>query len=194
MHLRKRALVWMSGGAALAAAFGATPSGALLPSSGSGAAGAPVPATVRDEVDAPGEFPKTLVEHAKQHIDRTDADDLAWPLDGAVNTSFGAGHDGIDIEAEMGDPIAAAGAGTVVFAGDDGDGYGLRVVLDHGDGIRTLYAHLDSIAVRDGWVDAGEVVGKAGCTGSCSGDHLHFEVRVRARAVDPIPYLREATS
>lgn len=112
-----------------------------------------------------------------------------WPVKGAINTPFGGGHDGIDIEGETGDPIVAARAGKVVFAGDDGDGYGTKILIDHGRGIQTLYSHLERIIVRRGWVEAGDKIGTVGCTGSCSGDHLHFEILDKERALNPVDYL-----
>jgi murein DD-endopeptidase MepM/ murein hydrolase activator NlpD len=112
-----------------------------------------------------------------------------WPVKGAVNTPFGGGHDGIDIEGETGDLIVATRAGKVVFAGDDGDGYGTKIVINHGRGIKSLYSHLNEIKERRGWVDAGEVVGTVGCTGSCSGDHLHFEILRDDRALNPLDFL-----
>jgi murein DD-endopeptidase MepM/ murein hydrolase activator NlpD len=112
-----------------------------------------------------------------------------WPVTGAINTSFGGGHDGIDIEGETGDKIRAARSGRITFAGDDGDGYGIKVLINHGRGISSLYSHLSTIAVRHGWAEQGSVIGRVGCTGSCTGDHLHFEIRRRGRATDPIPWL-----
>ena len=112
-----------------------------------------------------------------------------WPVKGAINTSFGGGHDGIDIEGETGDEIIAARSGRITFAGDDGDGYGTKIVIAHPGGMRTLYSHLSSIAVDKGWVDRGTLIGRVGCTGSCTGDHLHFEIQRGERAVNPVPFL-----
>lgn len=112
-----------------------------------------------------------------------------WPVKGAVNTPFGGGHDGIDIEGETGDTIVAARSGKIVFAGDDGDGYGTKVLIDHGRKVFSLYSHLDTIAQRKGWIDEGAVVGTVGCTGSCSGDHLHFEILSGERPLNPLDYL-----
>lgn len=112
-----------------------------------------------------------------------------WPVKGAINTSFGGGHDGVDIEGETGDQIVAARSGKIVFAGDDGDGYGTKILISHPGGMRTLYSHLSSISVHQGWVDRGTVIGRVGCTGSCTGDHLHFEIQRGETAVDPAPFL-----
>ncbi|WP_028059936.1 peptidoglycan DD-metalloendopeptidase family protein [Candidatus Solirubrobacter pratensis] len=98
----------------------------------------------------------------------------------------GAGwHAGIDFPAATGTPVSAAASGRVVFSGYD-DGYGLTVVLDHGDGVRTRYAHLSVAAVAPGAaVAAGRLVGRVGATGHATGPHLHFEVTVRGAATDP---------
>lgn len=116
-----------------------------------------------------------------------------WPLQGAVTSSFGErwgeAHTGIDIDGAAGDPVVAASSGRVVAAGYF-EGYGNTVVIDHGNGLATLYGHLSLPAVRAGdEVGRGELVGAVGCTGSCTGDHLHFEVRLRGVPVDPLPYL-----
>ena len=112
-----------------------------------------------------------------------------WPVTGAINTPFGGDHDGLDIEGETGDEIVAARSGRITFAGDDGDGYGTKILISHPGGMATLYSHLSSIAVEKGWVDRGMVVGRVGCTGSCSGDHLHFEIHRQGRAVNPLGLL-----
>ena len=112
-----------------------------------------------------------------------------WPVKGAINTPFGGDHDGIDIEGETGDPIAAARDGRITFAGDDGDGYGTKIVIAHGRGVKTLYSHLSRTIVEKGWVKRGTVIGEVGCTGSCSGDHLHFEIQRDGAPVDPLDVL-----
>lgn len=120
---------------------------------------------------------------------------LQWPLTGQVTSGFGerknplgAGddfHPGIDIAADAGTPIAAAASGRVVSAGPDG-GYGNLVVLDNGNGITTRYAHCSQIFARVGdFVGSGQTIAAVGSTGASTGPHLHFEVRVNDRAVDP---------
>jgi murein DD-endopeptidase MepM/ murein hydrolase activator NlpD len=127
-------------------------------------------------------------------IDSTQsASGLIWPVSGPVVSPFGMRwgrmHEGIDISAGSGTPIAAAGAGTVISAGWMG-GYGNLVVIDHGGGLATAYAHLSGFGVGSGQsVSQGQVVGYVGCTGHCYGPHLHFEVRVNGGAVDPLGYL-----
>jgi murein DD-endopeptidase MepM/ murein hydrolase activator NlpD len=124
---------------------------------------------------------------------------LQWPVLGAVTSPFGERknplgsgddfHPGIDIAADRGAPIAAAAAGRVVSAGPDG-GYGNLVVLDNGNGITTRYAHCSQIFARVGdIVTAGQTIAAVGSTGASTGPHLHFEVRVGDRAVDPQQYL-----
>lgn len=98
-------------------------------------------------------------------------------------------HAGIDIAAPSGTPIRACRAGRVVIAGWQG-GYGNTVVIDHGGGMATLYAHQSRIGVSVGeQVLAGEVIGYVGSTGNSTGPHLHFEVRISGNPVNPMPYL-----
>jgi len=102
-------------------------------------------------------------------------------------------HTGIDIDGETGDPVRTAFAGTVLVAGrapSGYSGYGTIVVIGHPTGLTTLYAHLSRVSVAVGrQVAPGDVVGAIGCTGSCSGSHLHFEVRIANVPVDPERYL-----
>lgn len=121
------------------------------------------------------------------------ASGLIWPVNGPVVSGFGMRwgrlHEGIDIAASTGTPIWAAAAGTVIYAGWLG-GYGNLVVVDHGNGLATAYAHASAILVAVGQqVSQGETVSLVGSTGNSSGPHLHFEVRVNGIAVDPLLYL-----
>ena len=116
---------------------------------------------------------------------------LAWPVQAPVGDGFGPRgnrfHAGIDLEAPQGTEVGAASAGRVTYAGRLAGGWGKLVVVAHRDGVRTMYAHLSSIAVLVGQrVAAGTVLGAVGATGDASGPHLHFEVRVRGAAVDPL--------
>jgi murein DD-endopeptidase MepM/ murein hydrolase activator NlpD len=116
-----------------------------------------------------------------------------WPVNGPVVSGFGwrwgRMHEGIDIAASSGTPIWAAASGTVIYAGWLG-GYGNLVVVDHGNGLSTAYAHASAILVAVGQsVAQGETVSLVGSTGNSSGPHLHFEVRVNGSAVDPLLYL-----
>ncbi len=121
------------------------------------------------------------------------ASGMVWPVNGTLTSGFGPRwgrmHEGIDIAGGSGTPIAAAAAGTVIVAGWNG-GYGNMVVVDHGGGISTAYAHMSSISVSVGQsVGQGTVVGGMGTTGHSTGVHLHFEVRVNGAATNPLAYL-----
>jgi murein DD-endopeptidase MepM/ murein hydrolase activator NlpD len=117
---------------------------------------------------------------------------LAWPLTRPVlGDLFGPRgerfHSGVDFRAAAGTPVYAARAGQVVYAGWRAGGWGFVVSIAHGSGERTVYAHLSRIDVRVGvWVAQGVRVGAVGATGNATGPHLHFEVRVRGAAVDPL--------
>ena len=118
---------------------------------------------------------------------------LIWPCDGVVVSGFGMRwgrmHEGIDIGCAYGTPNRAAAAGTVIYSAWLG-GYGNLIVLDHGNGLSTAYAHASSLLVGVGQtVSQGETVSLVGSTGNSSGPHLHFEVRVNGEAVDPLLYL-----
>lgn len=105
------------------------------------------------------------------------------PFDGRFRA-----HSGIDIAAQHGAAIYSASAGKVVFAGRSG-GYGNMIELDHGNGLRTRYAHLSRILARPGSaVATGEIIGEAGSTGRSTGSHLHFEVRKHGEAQNPLTY------
>jgi murein DD-endopeptidase MepM/ murein hydrolase activator NlpD len=121
------------------------------------------------------------------------ASGLIWPVNGTVTSGFGMRwgrmHEGIDIAAPTGTAIWAAAAGTVIYAGWLG-GYGNLVVVDHGNGLSTAYAHASAIVVSLGQqVAQGQTVALVGSTGHSTGPHLHFEVRVNGAAVDPLLYL-----
>jgi murein DD-endopeptidase MepM/ murein hydrolase activator NlpD len=116
-----------------------------------------------------------------------------WPSRGIITSRFGwryrRHHDGIDIAAPSGTPIYAARAGVVEFAGWRG-GYGRVVYLNHGDGIVTVYGHASVLKVRTGQrVEKGQLIARVGRSGNATGPHLHFEVRVNGRAVNPLAYL-----
>jgi murein DD-endopeptidase MepM/ murein hydrolase activator NlpD len=114
-----------------------------------------------------------------------------WPVSGVVTSGFGwrwgRMHEGIDISVGCGTPIRAVASGTVIFSGWMG-GYGNLVVIDHGNGLATAYAHQSAIYASGG-VGQGQTIGAVGTTGSSTGCHLHFEVRVNGGAVDPMGYL-----
>lgn len=118
---------------------------------------------------------------------------VAWPVRGTVTSEYGyrwgRQHAGIDIAAGTGTPIYAAKNGTVIHAGTMG-GYGNVVIIDHGSGFTTLYAHQSRLASRDGQeVNQGQVIGYVGSTGNSTGPHVHFETRDNGNAQNPRRYL-----
>ncbi len=118
---------------------------------------------------------------------------LIWPLDGLLTSGFGYRwgrmHEGIDIAVAEGTPIRASKGGTVIMASYNG-GYGNYTCIDHGSGLSTCYAHQSAFAASAGQsVNQGQVIGYSGNTGSSTGPHLHFEVRINGAAQDPMGYL-----
>jgi murein DD-endopeptidase MepM/ murein hydrolase activator NlpD len=116
-----------------------------------------------------------------------------WPVNGTITSPFGFRwgrmHEGVDISVPEGTPVRAARAGRVVIAAYTG-GYGNYTCVDHGGGVSSCYAHQSSYAVSPGdEVAQGDVIGYSGNTGSSTGPHLHFEIRVNGTAVDPLGYL-----
>lgn len=123
---------------------------------------------------------------------------IVWPGSGPLTGWFGEGraghrHRGIDLQARTGGPVLAAAAGTVRHAGPSPagySGYGTMVLIDHGDGVSTMYAHLSRIVVRRGQTVApGDQVGAVGSTGQVTAPHLHFEVRRGGTPFDPRRWL-----
>jgi murein DD-endopeptidase MepM/ murein hydrolase activator NlpD len=119
---------------------------------------------------------------------------LAWPLEVPFTDVFGPRgnrfHTGLDFPAPTGTPVAAAGTGQVTYAGHLKGGWGLVVTIAHGNGVRTMYAHLSRVDVKVGaQVAAGAYVGAVGATGQATGPHLHFEVRLRGASIDPLTAL-----
>jgi len=120
---------------------------------------------------------------------------LRRPVRAPVGDRFGPRdnrfHTGIDFTASSGANVRSAVSGRVVHAGWDSGGYGYLVTLRHGNSVRTMYAHLSAVLVHRGQrVATGVLLGRVGATGHAFGPHLHFEVRVRGAAVDPLPALR----
>ena len=123
-----------------------------------------------------------------------------WPVDGRLIGSYGkrsdpfsgeqAWHYGVDLSAPIGSPIRAAADGTVVEASYSGGGFGRLVVVDHGRGVQTYYAHLSRIDVIAGQgVRRGEIVGALGRSGRATAPHLHYEVRIGGNPVNPYMFL-----
>ncbi len=123
--------------------------------------------------------------------------ELRWPVQGRILSRFGHrrsthAHQGLDIGVPRGTPVRAAAAGRVVFSGRM-KGYGNVVILDHGRGIETVYAHNRANRVRRGErVERGEIIADSGASGNATAPHLHFEVREAQRPRDPLGYLPRA--
>jgi murein DD-endopeptidase MepM/ murein hydrolase activator NlpD len=116
---------------------------------------------------------------------------LVWPVvGGTISQYFHAGHLALDIAAPYGNSVLAAQAGTVTSAGWRNNGGGNVISIDHGNGMITVYNHLGSIWVSPGqYVNAGQGIGGVGCTGICTGPHVHFEVIVNGVIDNPLRYL-----
>lgn len=137
---------------------------------------------------------------AGAHTDTGPGLSLVWPASGTVTRGFGwdgpSWHPGIDVGMLRSLDVTAAAPGVVeaVAYAPHFDGYGKIVLVDLGDGIEALYAHLSEVGVQVGdTVETGEKLGLAGCTGYCTGTHLHFELRQDGVAFDPAPLLPAAT-
>ncbi len=114
-----------------------------------------------------------------------------WPASGGISQGYRFYHKAIDIANRGGGPIVAADSGSVVASGWDPSGYGNRVVIDHGNGFLTLYAHMSVLQVSGGQkVNRGDVLGQMGSTGRSTGTHLHFEIRKGGVLFNPMEYLR----
>ncbi|MCL1843682.1 MAG: peptidoglycan DD-metalloendopeptidase family protein [Defluviitaleaceae bacterium] len=125
-----------------------------------------------------------------------------WPVSGQISSGFGwrrnpmggrnnEHHNGVDIPARTGTPIKAAGGGTVTFSGWNG-GYGNTVIIDHGSGLSSMYAHNSRNRVTAGQrVERGETIAEVGSTGRSTGAHVHYEIRKNGTAQNPVPFLLE---
>lgn len=162
--------------AAAAAARQVSPQGSAASSGGGGSSGdspAPAPAPAPPPPSGGG---------------------FTWPASGTVTSEFGPrwgrNHNGIDIANGVGSAIVAARGGTVGQAGSIGSGFGNGIVIYHSGGFATVYAHLSSVAVSAGQsVSTGQYIGAMGCSGSCTGPHLHFEIHANGAPVNPRAYL-----
>lgn len=119
---------------------------------------------------------------------------LSWPLAAAVSSGFGwrdgRMHDGIDLVVPQGTAVTAACDGRVAYAGEKLRGYGRLIIVDHGDGLTTVYAHNRELLVSEGMpVARGQLIARSGATGRVTAPHLHFEVRRGGRPLDPLPFL-----
>lgn len=117
---------------------------------------------------------------------------LIKPISGIITTRFGSrgyGHRGLDVAAPSGTPIKAAAGGTVTTAGWN-NSYGYMLIVSHGNGVQTVYAHCSQLIAKNGQsVAQGQVIGKVGSTGYSTGPHLHFEIRVNGVLQDPQNYI-----
>lgn len=156
--------------------------------------------TIGKELFLPGAKPVTSVYAFTGGSSGSSAAGFLWPLSGRITSGYGWRrdpftkrrdfHTGIDIKGPTGRIIRASKAGRVVYSGWMG-GYGRVVVIDHGKDYSTLYAHCSSLLVRKGQrVSAGQAIGKVGSSGRATGPHLHFEVRYRNKAMNPLKVLR----
>ncbi len=119
---------------------------------------------------------------------------VALPCDGNITSGFGLrrwgrrmkNHTGIDIAAPIGTPVRASASGTVIFSGRKG-AYGNTIIVDHGQGLSTLYAHNSHLEVEMGqWVRSGDIVAHSGNSGRSTGPHVHYEIRVDSEPVNPM--------
>jgi murein DD-endopeptidase MepM/ murein hydrolase activator NlpD len=142
---------------------------------------------------------RSLKDEAASYVHRMSHTPKGWPVTGRVSSDYGARihpidqvtrfHDGIDIAVSTGTPVKATADGVVTSSRTQG-GYGLTVVIDHGYGVETLYAHNSKLVAREGdEVKRGQVIAYSGSTGVSTGPHVHYEVRVGGRSVNPEAYL-----
>lgn len=142
------------------------------------------------QADAPG-APATLPAGPIQG----GSSGFIWPVNGPIVSPFGPRwgrlHAGVDIAVPSGTPIRAVSGGSIALtqSTEASGGYGNYTCINHGGGLSSCYAHQSSFAITSGRVSQGDVIGYVGCTGSCFGDHLHFEVRVNGVPTDPAGYL-----
>jgi murein DD-endopeptidase MepM/ murein hydrolase activator NlpD len=118
---------------------------------------------------------------------------FAWPVAGEITQGYSEKHPALDLGAPYGSPVYAAKAGTVTHSGWARTGYGYTVILDHGEGVQSLYSHMKGawVTVRQK-VERGQLIGEVGSTGHSTGPHVHFEIRVDGERVDPSDYLPAA--
>ncbi len=153
-----------------------------------------LPASILPAEQPPAQEAPVVVEAPPVDAGPVSSLGLAWPAFGPISSYYDGAHPlGIDIDLynNVGAPVGAATEGTVTFAGGNPCcSYGLYVVVMSPSGIETLYAHFSSLAVGPGeYVAAGQALGYSGCTGYCTGTHLHFEVIDNGVRVNPLGYL-----
>lgn len=121
--------------------------------------------------------------------------DFLFPLQNfrRVSRGYAGRHRGVDVSAPKGTPIFAAESGWITYMGRKFRGYGKLIILEHSRNWATFYAHLNGFAVKEGsWVNKGDLIGYVGTTGRSTGYHLHFELRYKNKAIDPLQYFNQA--
>lgn len=171
------------------------PDGGLGPQAAPAAPAGPTPAARAPQIaEAQPNAPAITTTRAATGA----AGRFAWPIQGEIISDFGPKargqrNDGVNIRAREGDPVKAAAAGTVVYAGNELAGYGELLLIRHDDGWITAYAHNRRLLVAEGArVEAGQTIAEVGQTGSVNAPQLHFEVRNGVEPVDPMRYLPPA--
>lgn len=149
---------------------------------------------LREEEEAMAKELKNSPEYRQFLEDIDSSRKLKKPVDSEIIEPYSEGdsdfHKGVDFKVKEGDTVCAADSGKVIAASDKNNGYGICVIIDHGNGMATLYAHLSEASVSvDDEVKQGDEIGKAGHTGNTFGDGLHFEVRIDGQHTDPMNYL-----
>jgi murein DD-endopeptidase MepM/ murein hydrolase activator NlpD len=150
-------------------------------------------ASLREEMTLPPPFPPTATPSPAPPRVRTDAE-FVWPIHGSINSPFGPRngrlHAGIDIGSPHYQEVVAAADAEVIYANDTRGSLGKAIVLQHGQGMRTVYAHLSIIIARErDTVRQGQAIGGVGDTGRATGPHLHFEIRRNGVPRNPEEYL-----
>jgi murein DD-endopeptidase MepM/ murein hydrolase activator NlpD len=156
--------------------------------------------TLKKQIKSTMENIGEIKDYLSQQRDIYVATPKGWPIEGQITSPFGLRehpvsgdsefHSGVDIAAEPGRPVRATGEGIVSFSGWSGAS-GNLVVIEHGAGFSTLYAHNKMVAVKAGQrVKRGEIIGYVGSTGNSTGPHVHYEVWLNGRAVNPDTYLK----
>ncbi|HMA75855.1 MAG TPA: M23 family metallopeptidase [Candidatus Krumholzibacteriaceae bacterium] len=142
-----------------------------------------IPTTNKQTPDIAIKFSPPVHNFSKKRITSS------FGIRNSPNYKYKERHTGIDIDTTMGEPVVASASGKVVFAGRR-NGYGKIIIVDHGKRVHTVYAHLSSILCKMGdYVKTGDIIGKAGKSGRATGTHLHFEIRKKGYAVNPILYI-----
>jgi LysM repeat protein len=138
---------------------------------------------------------KLVVPHGRKELMRPTPQPFldspfGWPLVGVITQDFSDRHLAIDIGAPYGSPVFAGREGRVTRSGWARTGYGYTVIIDHGQGLQSLYSHMKGEWVQVGdWVERGQLIGEVGSTGNSSGPHMHFEVRWDGERMNPLDYL-----